>query len=110
MISKELMGLVSPHGENEILRMNIEGNRLEILYEIGGWGSINLDTLGRMCKEWCLTKGYPLNSGPRLNGTFMTKVDSDLHSVTLYNNYVGSTEVAAIINASKWVMEQRDDS
>jgi len=71
---------------------------------------LNLDTLTRLCKEWCHKKGYDLFSG-REQGF-------DYYLCLIYNTYGSSwndtiksekadTELEAVIKATEWVAKEK---
>ena len=60
MISKELLSLVLGY---EVLKINYsQDNELGYVRQGNPFCTLNLDTLGRRCKEWCATHGYNVSS------------------------------------------------
>lgn len=108
MISKKLLSLVL---NKEITNYVIEGN--ELWYTIPGVfiQIINLDTLGRLFKEWCETQDYNAFSYPKIvksnvgcrlyyKGNDANYTDEDLF-------FMGDTELKAIIKAAEFVANEK---
>ena len=109
IISKELLSLVLGI---EITRIDykIKGNELEVLqkfYSHSDWVAINLDTLGRLYKEWCWEQGYYIALKRRnvdCYKAYPCVINRDASSV----EFVGITELEAIIKATEWVAKDND--
>jgi len=107
-LTPELLSLVL---NNEIRVFEHKDNNIEYIegYEHGyldaDWQSINLDTLGRLCKKWCYEQGILLESG----NTYCTIIDMSETSVMNLGDerYVETTELEAIIKATVWVAKEK---
>jgi len=110
LISKELLSLVL---DTKIEKFKIveEDNMMYF-----GYTSLNLDTLGRLCKEWALKEGYCLVSSIHDNNNYESKyciceiMKPVYGSSSLYfpqENTIGSdTEPEAIFKACQWILEK----
>ena len=68
------------------------------------WKSLNLDTLTRLMKEWCLEQGYMLMSSPNYIGTITIQVS--MKGLDLLCNSDFKTEVEAVYKATEYVYKQ----
>lgn len=74
---------------------------------------VNLDTLGRLCKEWCLTKEWMICSN--INGKdysgegigFASLQDFEYEYDCDKLQFSANTELEAIIKATKWVAKEK---
>jgi len=109
MIDKELLSLVLEDKDIKEIDNNIKNNELSYLshnYSYSEWKYINLDTLGRLCKEWCYDNGYRLQC----------EYDYPIQSVIVFERHTnketieewaGDTELEAIIKATEWVAKEK---
>jgi len=67
---------------------------------------INLDTLGRLCKEWCFFQGYYLISGYDFENEIMTCFVNVKDELTT-EEFEDKTELEAIIKATEWVAKEK---
>jgi len=68
-------------------------------------GSENLDTLGRLCKEWCFKQDCLLLSSKYDINDWVCYVDYDCEDTN--KAYRGKTELEAIIKATEWVAKEK---
>ena len=108
LISKELLSLVL---DEEVLALDskISNNMISrrIQYSFySQWENINLDTLGKKCKEWCSTKGVYLLSGKTQFDRY--KCFNDDFSIYNGKPIVTShkSETEAIIKATEYVAKK----
>ncbi len=110
MISKELLSLVLGFPFASIQDTRIGNSMLEYTtYQLPThkYKSINLDTLGRLCKEWCLLNGFQIESAININGGYAVVLYANSCAVIAYSILTVSTELEAIILATAWVTEQK---
>jgi len=106
MISKELLSLVLSKEVKEINAINKDEKFEDILWYNDYSDGLNLDTLGRLCKEWCLKQDYEINS----------RFQHPMIAINLYmygyevkaNSFIEKTELEAIMKATEWVAKERD--
>ncbi len=109
MISKELLSLVSGM---EVLSVNKQSHVNRLHYTtlhktVDTLKShyINLDTLGRLCKEWCWGDcKEAINSMPTKDGWFATS--TTYYEMSL-DGFEANTELEAIIKATDWVAKEK---
>jgi len=122
MIDKELLSLVleenvqkiyteindGKYGKSIQFSTGIKGN----LGGIYADSHINLDTLGRLCKEWCRDNHYIVVSAlinnecgarAKVKYSFIGDAFLDIESEYFYAN----TESEAIIKATEWVAKEK---
>ena len=111
LISKELLSLVLGI---EVLHCCIECNH--VVYE---WNKpfpnksyhhgdeLNLDTLGRLCKEWCLKQRYSCKTWQRLGKTKKFVLQLHSHDECAYDT-LGDTELEAIIKATEFIAKEKE--
>lgn len=125
IISKELLGLVL---DKEIIDFAIKDNKLRINQfwhedtplnrELELFGesygcelSLNLDTLTRLCKEWCLEKGYIceiryLNEYKKHRCLIHYEIDGqEFTEVSCIQ--LEDTELQAVTKATEWVAKEK---
>ena len=133
MISKELLSLVLGITIDELNPIVIEDNELryiedyDIDYTQGSWKHLNLDTLGRLCKKWCIHQRrhlrtqsfHNLNHKLKDSDEAMKYIEGEDLTI-LYqcqvNHYTGhdlwvcsdKTELEAIIKATTWVAKNKE--
>jgi len=109
-ISKELLSLIMGCKVKHITYA--QDNELGYAIKGNPFCRLNLDTLGRLCKEWCNTKGYSLSSGKfeeyfcgaaKTNGS-----DCEFCDEPLYLKFHHSkSELEAIIKATEFVAKEK---
>lgn len=109
IIDKELLSLVLNTDVGEIKpdiyqHIGVYGSFQELEYlnvelEMNEWFTVNLDTLGRLCKEWCLNKGYHLVE--YVNGVEITERAGCKKIKTIQNAKDFSVET--VIKSTEWV-------
>jgi len=105
LISKELLSLVlDKEVRDKYLEVKIEDNSLKYSVKIGFVKYINLDTLGRLCKEWIIEQGYDYEISTDKNSTNI-ELFKDLMSETIFLSY--TTELKAIVVATEWVAKEK---
>jgi len=120
MISKELLSLVLDKNVVAIdvneTDSNIEENTLEYIYRDNDFVShgfsndekLNLDTLGRECKEWCHIKGFFIKIHYPLNRVdIAVSVAQDNTTIFGEKEFIENTELEAIIKATEWVAKEK---
>ena len=117
MISKELLSLVLCKEVCGIFEEDdwLEDNEMIYNNYVGGVedcnmvdGYINLDTLGRLCKEYCNQlplKRYQIYSGITAFGGSAELYSGAIKQVA--ENFEASTELGAIIKATNWIANER---
>jgi hypothetical protein len=120
-LTPELLGLVLD--DNSIENMEICESSNELHYDtykptndldkrlnIGNIYNkrINLDTLTRLCKEWCLVQDFVLvpRSRHKLKGYDCDIYTKDDHSI---DGFESDTELEAVIKATEWAKDMIDD-
>jgi len=105
VISKELLSLILGV---EVGNYAMHGNYIK--YEntankLGDINNLNLDTLGRLCKEWCLTQRYQILSELQMYGAYaqVNSEDYILDPIT----FKADTELEAIIKATEFVAREK---
>ena len=109
LISKELLSLVLNEEIKEINSVSKEDKFENILWYNDYEDGINIDTLGRLCKEWYYENalGHSAWLCPKKDKTW------EHNKFALYVNgheekYVyGDTELEAIIKATKWIANKK---
>ena len=114
IISKELLSLVL--GREELIPHEISDNLLWYETTVDNvWENNyeNLDTLGRLCKEW-ITKDHHKNFLCNLDihstfDTFLVSVTMNFDYDVLDNKkqFYGDSELEAIIKATEWVAKEK---
>ena len=125
MISKELLSLVLGQDIDSVFDTNTNNNCIS--YMIGEiWLDLNLDTLGRLCKEWCIKqkRHIMVKSFHNINYEATTSTEAvrivrgeDLSIVwqCQVNNYYGhelwmcssKVELEVIIKATNWIANEK---
>jgi len=107
IISKELLSLVLGKNITEIKYVELTNSiKCEYGKEWRDFITVNLDTLGRLCKEWCWIKHYNLISGRYLpNDKFFCDGETDFKNkcITIY----ADTELEATILATEWIAKEK---
>ncbi len=104
MISKELLSLVL---DEEVTATSFsytaEENQMTytIKNEKHSYNELNLDTLGRLMKEWCSAQDYLLWSSVKNIGV------EKFHTFEKKVFQVERTELEAIIKATEWVAREK---
>ena len=72
--------------------------------------NLNLDTLTRLCKEWCAKQGYDIYVSLRgesisleINNFPIKQAGASLHHI----GYLEFTELEAVLKATQWVRDNR---
>jgi hypothetical protein len=104
-MNKKIVGIFKT-SSNEIgyhIENNYDGDGKQIEWKL------NLDTLGRLCKEWCFKQGYFLQSGKNndINWYAQTKECGDWNIHMFWESYIEPTEIEAIIKTTKWVAKEK---
>lgn len=106
IINKELLSLVVAE---KVTNYGVENNGLwYTIPKVFGHKILNLDTLGRLCKEWCLKQDYELMSG-------IIKKECVCLIYTIKANRwddvttkkLAGTEIEAVIKATEWVAKEK---
>ena len=100
MISKELLSLVL--GEEILTVFEQESKYYKFLHieTHGEYINLSLDTLGRLCKEWCRDNEFILTSATyRTFGICYINNNND-------GKFKGKIELEAIIKATEWVAKK----
>jgi len=113
LISKELLSLVI--GEKisyielkpkigKVQRLFISHKEENYEYE----ERLNLDTLGRLMKEWCHIKGFLVKIHYPLNRVdIAVSVAQDNSTIFGEKEFIENTELEAIIKATEWVAKEK---
>jgi len=117
MISKELLSLVL--GIETPKRISIDECNVNIHNGTSKFisSSINLDTLGRLCKEWCINQDcYSVSTFVHTKGKAKVKWTeqryadkfNQVHNLDFESPYFyGNTEPEAIILVTEWVAKAK---
>jgi len=106
ILIKELLSLVI---DTKIGNCHIDNN--EIVYYEGNEDSpkdyirINLDTLGRLCKEYCYKLGYEVDTN--ITGWYRISKNTD-NIFNVVKDGEQMSELAAIIHSTKWIVNQKE--
>lgn len=104
IINKELLSLVVAE---KVTNHGVENNELwYTIPKVFGHKILNLDTLGRLCKEWCTTKECALFSGWDYENGHYNALIARHETNDIVDNY-GDTELEAIIKATEWVAKEK---
>jgi len=115
MISKELLSLVL--GLDVMAVCSEQGGKLKYCFDdscgnlISRESKINLDTLGRLCKEWCETQDYNAFSCPKMVKAFAGCQlyyrwnDGTISDEMLF--FEADTELEAIVKATEFVVNEK---
>jgi len=112
MITKETLGLVLGKEVTQIMGTHLDG---QLYYEFeSNKYPLNLDTLGRLCKEWCFKQGY--SQYIKIRKDLMNLYEEDHFFVVQFGigsdknaiQFTGKTELEAIIKATQWVAKEKD--
>ena len=116
MISKELLSLVLDedlqvlaelNNASLIIETDKDNNKLEVYLKFSFdetedslLKEINLDTLGRLCKEWCLEQGFIMNvQTSDINCMiYIGATDTDIQA---------KTEIEAIVEATEYIAKEK---
>lgn len=105
----ELLSLVLEYPVIEISDC-VEDNELTYKLEEGikyfQWQSINLDTLGRLHKEWCIKNNYILKSFISSEKGFCI-IETLIGEDKIIDVKIEDTELEAIIKATKWIANEK---
>ena len=116
MISKELLSLVLDEEFTRPSEIKKVGNNL-MWYEMTIQNTprykrdVNLDTLGRLCKEWIYKNTAYEVTAYKLQDTNEYRCVVGLNLLSKYKDVVGfyaDTELEAIIKATERIMENKD--
>lgn len=114
IINKELLSLVLEKDICEIVWIKHNKNKLQYdVEEDIDYTKLNLDTLGRLCKEWCLKQEWIISSN--INGVdykgdgvgFAYLQDFEYKHDRDKLRFKGETELEAIIKATEWVAREK---
>ena len=111
LIKKELLSLVLDKKIQDIIIVYEDSIKYEINSNKNKWGSeaidLNLDTLGRLCKEWAWKNYFiTIRSGIAENGGWANLANDN--SVSFVSMDIPLTELEAIIKATKWVANEKE--
>jgi len=110
MITKELLSLILgiPQGAITELKPYTENDIVYTTYTLPTikYKILNLDTLSRKCKEWCLEQGYNtyLMIGTQRHILELFSIEDMDECV--YQEW-DTTELKAIIKATEWVAKEK---
>lgn len=69
------------------------------------WKKLNLDTLCRLCKEWCMKQGYQIMSGTRIT---IVLYSYDISLDNIAKKFIHEdTELEAVLKATEWVRSHK---
>ena len=107
-MNKELLSLVlGVKFETYELKDNFINVNNLMLHKYGNvYTPLNLDTLGRLYKEWCLKQDYVLTSFVDHCGSGFCQVSSGVYGMKRQHD-IGDTELEAIIKATEWVAKEK---
>ena len=108
-ITKELLSLVLDEEIGDGFYVDTQSNIVKYgLFSVSGCTSlteeINLDTLARLCKEWCNKNHYSVLSGWQMThwgGAYEVVVKQG--NIVFFSQSTHDTELKAIISAMQWV-------
>jgi len=105
MISEELLSLVLGY---RVLKIdNIEANEMTYTvkdyFDIDGQLDLNLDTLGRLCKEWISNQSYMIWTYEHEDTVAINLRDNESKKVYSSPSMSVFTELEAIIKATEFV-------
>ena len=109
-IRKKLLSLVM--GDDVVkIESDVIRNGLVVHFELAK-EHLNLDTLGRLCKEWCWKQGYSLQITWMLDDGFRYMEIAIWDKETMLQKYEvpanpKDTELDAIIKATEWVAKEK---
>lgn len=107
MISKELLSLILDR--KDIKEVDSEfipfDNEIAVVMQDEEILHYNLDTLGRLCKEWCHKHGYYISSMITKGGKGFA--ESDIFFCHQIDSFEEDIELEAIIKATKWVAKEK---
>ncbi len=108
MISKELLSLMEGEEVDTIFFRPLKNYLIyTVVDEPDKDIVLNLDTLTRLCKEWCFKKEYILASAFIVKGFFSSSYCLIKRPTMSNEKYVcathGDTELEAVIKATEWV-------
>jgi len=103
-IKKKLLSLVM--GDDVVkIESDVIRNGLVVHFELAK-EHLNLDTLGRLCKEWCWKNYFiTIRSGIAENGGWSNLANDN--SVSFVSMDIPLTEFEAIIKATEWVANKK---
>jgi len=108
-ISKELLSLILKY---DVQKFTIRDNNIipfqrnKLFKDAPNVRSpINLDSLGRLCKEWCFEQDYLLSSSKYDIDDWVCYVDYDCEDTN--KAYRGMTETEAIIKATEFAAKEQ---
>lgn len=115
IISKELLSLVL--NDKVISISTSERDAIEngygtmhsnciLVLSISRCRMLNLDTLGRLCKEWCLGQGYSLLSSTQGRLYINSKLGISGYFDFLHT-ILRESELEAIIKATEWIANEK---
>ncbi len=125
MISKELLSLVLDedlqvlaelNNASLIIETDKDNNKLEVYLKFSFdetedslLKEINLDTLTRLCKEWCYSENYILES--RIHLQQKSKGVCNVYWMSMDNDkdvFVENTELEAVIKATEFIARKEN--
>ena len=112
MVSKELLSGVL--GRKVKTVDGISNNALYYSTERNPDETLNLDTLTRLCKEWCFANGYTISTSPDNVDSLDEEVEPSgkilYWSVYVDMNHLtrGSTELKVVAKATEWVASKKE--
>ena len=112
MISKELLSLVLDKNVTKVeycvvgsRGQSVDYTRLSVSIDIKNTEYINLDTLTRLMKEWCLTKGYEVSSRLDLVTKATAIVWLKFRECVVEN---GDNEYEVVEKVTQWVAKENN--
>jgi hypothetical protein len=113
VISEKLLSLVLGKDvkaiDTEETDFRVKRNEIEILYhdseDVAHEAPLNLDTLTRLCKEWCIKEGYFTNVTLGSQRCVIEVIP--IHEVDMVFNEWDNSEQEAVIKATEWVAKEK---
>lgn len=110
LLNEELLSLVlGKEVQFGILGGRVKRNYLSYqikeTYEVNVYHQINLDTLGRLCKEWAVTQGYQIESGVNKDYMYATVYYSDSYRVEAVSEVFKKD--SCIFEATNWIAKEK---
>ncbi len=120
MISKELLSLILNTDVGDIKKhaqqhIGIRGSYVEIEYlnleyNMNQWVTINLDTVVKMCKEWCNKQGYSIRTEMHYTNSniiYILNYKCAIRSWEEHFKTTFTTELEAVIKATEYVAKEK---
>ena len=92
----------------KIALTNEKYNTVLVYQEIGNnEKTINLDTLTRLCKEWCYKQDYVIKSFIDHSGDCFAYISSGIKGMQYKDGFCSDTELEAVLKATQWVRDNK---